>query len=102
MMFKSKVVVLVLLIAVLACGEAYSQQERTISGKIVKVDVEGSVIGVETYKGMVVFYLSAETNLYRSTHHMSVIEIEKDDPVTIQYITTSGRNNAISVVDGKA
>ncbi len=104
-MFKLKAIALILLMAVLISGKAYCQQTnkdlqtKTASGKVVKMDVEGGVIKVKIGYMTKVFYLSSESDLYMSTHHMSSLEIQEGDPVIIQYISSSGKNRVISLVD---
>ena len=104
-MFKHRVISLLLLMAVFFSGQAYSQQEtsdpqiRNISGKVTGVDAEGSTFNLQTDMGKMVFYIQAESNLYRFNHHMASIEIQKGDKLDVQYIYASGKNNVIKLVD---
>jgi hypothetical protein len=53
--------------------------------------------------GIMVFYISLNSNLLRGTHHIALIEIEQGDPVTIQYDSSStNKNNIICLVDNKS
>ena len=106
-MFRSKVIAVFLLTTVFVSGAAYSspqqnKQVKTITGTIAKMDVEGGVVDVDTDHGTMSFYISIESDLFRSSHHMSSIEIEQGDPVVIQYITALGQNNIITLVDNKS
>jgi hypothetical protein len=99
-MLRNKVIACVLLAAVLISGEAYCQQVNTVTGKVIYVDAEGSVINVQTDTGKMVFYISVESNLIGGTHPIASIDIERGDPVQIQYSSSaSGQNNIISLVD---
>ena len=106
-MLKYYVTALMLLMSIGASGQAFCQeaqitwQPRTVSGKIIKIDAESGVISVKTSHGEVVFQIVSVSNLYLSTHHMSVIELEKGDPVMIVYATVSGKNNVIRLVDNR-
>ena len=96
-----KGMVLFLLLTVCISMQAYAEQVRTIFGKVTRVDVEGGVINVNTDHGEIVFYLLAESNLYKFTHHMSSVEITKGDPVKVKYISISGQNKVVSLVDNQ-
>ena len=104
-MYKYKMVSFVLLTMVLISSQAYCQQAtkerqvRTISGKVTEVDPEGWVVDVQTDNGKMTFYIEAESGLYRFTHHMASVEIEKGDKVTIQYVYSLGKNSIIKLVD---
>ncbi len=100
-MFKYKVIAFVLLTAVFMSGRAYCQEARAASGLVTDIDVEAGVINVQTENGNMMFYLLTESNLYRSNHHISSIEIEKNDPVKIRYVSTYGKNDIVSLVDNK-
>jgi len=104
-MHKYKVFRFILLTAVLISSQAYGQQAssdkeiRTVSGNVLDVDPEGWVIDLQTGNGKMMFYIEAESGLYRFTHHMASVEIEKDDKLTIQYVYSSGKNSIIKLVD---
>ncbi len=176
-MFKNRVITFILLTAVLVSGKAYCQEQikdqqiRTIVGKVSKIDLESSVINIETGSvakqafsdahvdscliwgelikngyidpngtiqprfyalnkfsdillpkkfnakkkliysifqkaladnGIMVFYTSFDSELLRGTHRIVSVEIEKGDPVTIQYNSSSpDKNNIIRLVDNK-
>jgi hypothetical protein len=101
-MFKNKAIIFVLLIAILASGKAFCQQEIegmqkiTIAGKVTGIDEAGSVINVQTDSGQkIALYISVESVLFRYAHH-------KGDPVIIQYASTSsGKNIIIRLEDTK-
>ncbi len=106
-MSKFKVIALILLTAVFISARAYCQQitkdqvTSTVTGKVTYVDPETGVLNVQTELGNVVFYIAVESELFRVTKPMSSIEIAKDDPVIIKYISSSGKNKIISLVDNK-
>jgi hypothetical protein len=107
-MSKNKVITFVLLTVILASGKAFCQQEikgkqvNTISGKITYVDTAGGVINVQTDSMKMALYISVESDLLRYAHHIASIEIEKGDPVIIQYATTSsGKNVVIRLEDNR-
>jgi hypothetical protein len=52
--------------------------------------------------GMMVFYIFSDSDLLRGTHYITSIEIGQGDPVTIQYDSSSGKNNIIRLVDNKS
>jgi len=108
-MFKHKLVIFVLLTMLLMSVQAYSQQQnkdpqiKTIAGTVTYVDVAGSIISVQTDKGTMVFNIAIESDLLRYAHHMASIEIEKGDPVIIQYKSVLlGKNDIVKLVDEKA
>ena len=89
-------------------AKAYCQQEnkdprvKIIAGTVTYVDVPGNIISVQTDKGTMVFNISVESDLLRYAHHIASIEIEKGDPVIIQYVSPLfGKNNIIKLVDKK-
>lgn len=107
-MLKYKVVTFILLTALFTSAKAYCQQDikdqqiNTIIGKVTYLDVAGDIISVQTYKGTMVFNLSVGSELFHYAHRISVIEIEKGDPVTIQYKKSSlGKNIITRLVDKK-
>jgi len=107
-MFKSKIVAFIFVAAVFVSGQAYCQLETqdqqvlTIAGTVTHVDAEGWVVNLQTDKGEMSFFLETESDLRRFDHHMASIEIEKGDPVTVQYVVSpTGQNNIIRLVDTK-
>ncbi len=53
--------------------------------------------------GVMVFYIAIDSDLLQGTHHIASVEIEKGDPVTIQYDNSSGdKNNIIRLVNNKS
>ena|ERR1035437_4706632 len=105
-MFKYKAVILVLLAALFTPVQSYCQQAindqqiNTIAGKVTYVDPAGAVIKVKTNFGPMVFYISVESDLFQFTHHMASVDIEKGDPVIVQYERSSiGKNTIIRLVD---
>jgi len=108
-MFKYKLAIFVLLTMFFTSVQAYCQQQnkdlqvKTIAGTVTYVDVAGSIISVQTDKGTMVFNFSVESNLFRYAHHMASIEIEKGDPVIIQYKSVPfGKNDIVKLVDERA
>ena len=102
-MFKYKVFAFIFLITSFSL-QAYSQnadhQLTTIAGKVNYVDLAGGVIGVQTKKGTLVFHVSVESDLLRYSHHIASIEIQKDDPVIVQFEKNSyGKNIIVKLVD---
>ncbi len=56
-----------------------------------------------TDNGMMMFYISNDSDLLQGTHRITSVEIEQGDPVTIQYVSASGdKNNVIRLVDNKS
>jgi len=102
-MFKYKMIVFILLTAVIMSSQAYckDQKIRTMTGKVDRIDIEGGVIKVKTEHGLMVAYIVTESILLRDTDPISVLEVEKGDPVIIQYTSSLGHNNIISLVDNK-
>jgi len=107
-MFKYKRIIIVLLTMLFISVQAYCQQQskdpqiKTIAGTVTYVDVSGSIISVQTDKGTMVFNISVESELFRYAHHMASIEIEKGDPVIIQYKSALfGKNDIVKLVDEK-
>ncbi len=104
-MFKYKLIAFILLSAVLASGKAYCQTEVlnpqiiTVDGKVTKVDPEGGVIHVQTAEGNMLFHIHVEARLFRDTMPIASIDIERGDPVTIQYDSSSPDRNIITLVD---
>jgi hypothetical protein len=102
-MFKNKTILCVLLTIVFFAGKAYCLDgEKTIFGSVMSIDVEGGNINVKTANGEMVFYLLAESGLFRSTHHMASIEITPGDKVKIKYFIQLGQNKIISLVDNSS
>ncbi|MDE2230626.1 MAG: hypothetical protein KGJ95_00980 [Candidatus Omnitrophica bacterium] len=107
-MLRLTTVVLVLLTAVFMGPQARAQEQAatgpvlTVSGTVTALDIESGVLNVKTSDGIMVFYISMESKLYHFTHLMSSLEINMQDPVTIQYIDTNGRNDVVSLVDTHA
>lgn len=106
-MFNYKVIAFILLSAILASSDAYSQQQMneqqkiTIEGKVTYIDPETGVLRVQTDFGMKEFYISVETEMFHKTQPMTSIEIAKDDPIIIQYLHTPGKNVITKLVDNK-
>src|ERR1700690_2537423 len=95
---KYKIISFILLIVIFTSSEAYCQegildkeiqgktkdlQTSIIAGTVMYVDGVSGVINLITDMGQKVFYITVESKLYRDTHHITSIEIYKDDPVTI-------------------
>jgi hypothetical protein len=106
-MFKFNLMVLICIAAAVFSTEAYCQkanpnfQVTSVSGKVVRVDVESGIITLNIDDREVVFYLMDQSKMYKTTQHMATIEIQKGDPVIIQYFTALGKNDIISLVDKK-
>jgi len=107
-MDKYKVVIFILLIAFFLIPKAYCQQAvpdrqvNTIDGKVTFVDVPGNVISVQTKNGTMVFDIEVESDLLRDAHHIATLEIEKGDPVIIEYVRDLvGKNKIITLQDKK-
>lgn len=108
-MLKYKAIAFILLTAVFISAKAYcdeginNKQIITVNGTVTKIDSEGSAISVQTDKWVMDFHIPVDAELLRGTHHMASIEIEQGDPVTIRYfISSSGKNDIISLVDHKS
>ena len=107
-MFKYVTANFLLIATILMSPQAYGQQAaavsqlRTASGTVTSVDAEGWVVNVNTDNGKMIFFIEAESGLYRFTHHMASVEIAKGDQVTIQYIYSSGKNSIIKLVDNSS
>jgi len=105
-MVKFNVFALILLTAIFMAGPAHCQQAlnhpvKIVTGYVDRMDAEGGIMEVRTHHGDMVFSISSETQIHRAAHHMSAIEIEKGDPVVIQYFTSSGRNYIVNLVDNQ-
>jgi hypothetical protein len=50
--------------------------------------------------GMMMFYILNDSNLLQGGHHITSVEIEAGDPVTVQY-AVSDKNNIIRLVDNR-
>ena len=105
-MAKHKSIVLILLMLVIPLAKTYGQEVMkgqavsAISGKVIKVDPEGNVIHVKTDKGIILFNMAVESDLFRGHHHIASIEIEQDDPVVIDFYNSStGKNVIVKLVD---
>jgi len=103
-MSLSKVFLLILAGAFVATSRGYGQQldnqVQTIAGTVTYVDVAAQVVGIKTKKGLMAFQIAAESDLLRFAHHITSIEIEKGDPVIIQYESLPfGKNDIIRLVD---
>jgi hypothetical protein len=93
--------ILCVTVSILPLAIAHSQENKdikTIAGKVESIDREGGVISVKTDEGEMVFYIAAESQLLRDAHHISALEIAKNDLVTIYYSTSMGRNDIINLV----
>ena len=90
-----------ILAASLSFSQGHCKAVEFITGKIVEVDVEGGLVNVETVNGIQVFYFGPVSALYMAAHHMSAIEIEKDDPVSIEFTRTTGKKIVLKLTDNR-
>jgi len=107
-MFKYRVITFILLTVVFGAAKAHcldeikDQPARTVSGTVIYLDTAGDALSVKTDFGTMQFYLTVESVLYQSFHHIASIEILKGDPVTIQYASSSdGKNIITRLVDNR-
>ena len=105
-MIKLKAAIFILLAVFFIASKAYCQQDpqdqdsKTIAGIVTFVDVAGGIISVQTDQGTLVFNITVESDLLRFAHHMASIDIEKGDPVMVQYESLiPGKNNIIKLVE---
>ncbi len=98
----------VLLTALFIAGPVHGQvaisddKLATVTGKITYSDPESDTISVQTDQGTsMTFHIMLESDLLNFTRHMSIIELQKGDPVTVQYSNRSGLNVVTRLVDTK-
>lgn len=95
-----QIIALMICSVVLWQAKAYGVAVETVSGVVRHIDVEAGVIDVKTKNGMQIFYVVTESQLFMSEHFMSSVEIERDDPVIIQYVyQSSGKKTIVKLVD---
>ena len=100
--------ILILSVVLFTTAKGYCQQGtqeqgiNTIAGTVTYMDAEGAVVSVKTDKGTMDFNIPAESDLLRKNHHIVSIEIQKGDPVIVQYTTSPfGKNILTKLVDMK-
>jgi hypothetical protein len=106
-MFLYRMIVFILFAVVFTSGPAFCQEENNdqdvqiITGTIISIDQEGSSMYVKTSSADMLFYISAESNLYQNTHHITSLEIKAGDPVKIKYKAVLGKNKIIKLLDSR-
>ena len=105
-MFKSKMIVFVLLALAFTASLAYCQekvetrQTITIVGIVTKVDGVGNIIEVKTNEGQIAFSVPDDASITEGTKKIGLMDIEQSDPVTIQYYSPSpGKFVVASIAD---
>ena len=107
-MFKSKMIVFVLLALAFTASLAYCQekvetrQTITIVGIVTKVDGVGNIIEVKTNEGQIAFSVPDDASITEGTKKIGLMDIEQSDPVTIQYYSPSpGKLVVVSITCNK-
>ena len=107
-MFKSKMIVFVLLALAFTASLAYCQekvetrQTITIVGIVTKVDGVGNIIEVKTNEGQMAFSVPDDASITEGTKKIGLMDIEQSDPVTIQYYSPSpGKFVVVSITYNK-
>ena len=107
-MFKSKMIVFVLLALAFTASLAYCQekvetrQTITIVGIVTKVDGVGNIIEVKTNEGQIAFSVPDDASITEGTKKIGLMDIEQSDPVTIQYYSPSpGKFVVVSITYNK-
>jgi len=107
-MFKGKVIIFVLSALVFTGSLAYCQEKSgsrqaiTIAGVVAKVDAVGNLIEVKLNDGQMAFSVPDDAAITEGTKKIGLMDIERSDPVTIQYYSPSpGKSVVISITDNK-
>lgn len=91
-----------------ACCQTYAQTTAASAPKVPYLTAQGTIMQVDEEMGIVtvnvdgkaeVFFLSGQSKLFQPTQHMSTIELEQNDPVTIQYVVSEGENKVVNLID---
>jgi len=107
-MFKSKMIIFVLLALVFTANPAYCQekiithQTITINGIVAKIDSVGNIIEVKTSEVQMAFSVSDDASITEGAKKIGLMDIEVSDPVTIQYYNPSpGQFVVVSITDNR-
>ena len=107
-MFKSKIIVFVLLALAFTAGLAYCQVKAEtrktipIVGIVAKLDVVGNIIEVKIDSGQMSFSVPDDASITEGTKKIGLMDIEVGDPVTIQYYNPSpGQFVVVSITDNR-
>jgi hypothetical protein len=108
-MFKSKMIVFVLLALAFTASLAYCQEKvetrQTIAiiGRVTKVDAVGNIIEVETNEGQqMAFSVPDDASITEGTKKIGLMDIEQSDSVAIQYYSPSqGKFVVVSITYNK-
>lgn len=105
-MFKYKVTVFILLTLVFMVSAAYCQEKaenrkiKVTTGTVTMVDAVGNIIEVNTVDEQIAFSVPDDANITLGTAKIGLMDIEANDPVEIQYYSSSpGEYIAVSIVD---
>jgi len=80
-----------------------NHQVKSINGTVVNVDSVGNVITIKTADQQQMAFAVPETaSIMQQTHAIGLMDIRATDPVTIQYISSSGKYTVVSLVDNKS
>lgn len=108
-MFKSKMIVFILLASAFTASIAYCQKKvenrQTIAlyGTVTKVDAVGNIIEVKTNEGQqMAFSVPDDVSITEGTEKIGLMDIEQGDSVAIQYYSPSpGEFVAVSITYNK-
>ena len=94
-MFKSKMIVFVLLALAFTASLAYCQEKAetrkiiTIAGIVTKVDTVGNIIEVEANGGEMAFSVPDDASITNGTKNIGLMDIEQGNTATIRYYNPS-------------
>lgn len=71
-------------------GESTQEQEiKEAKARVIQIDYVGSKITTNVYGNIMTFYVPSDVKIIRGTETISFVDIEEDDPLTIEYIQTA-------------
>jgi len=107
-MFKFKLFIFTLLIAVFTAFPGYSQEKienqniETLYATVESVDFVGNNINVKTGEEKVTLFVPDGAKIILGKENIELLHLEPNDPVVIRYYTSSeGKNIVVSIVDNK-
>ena len=105
-MFKNKIIIFILVAftASLAYCQEKTETHRTITaaGIVANVDAVGNVIEIKANEGQMAFSVTDDTSITEGTEKIGLMDIEVNNPVTIQYyIPSPGKFVAVSITSNR-
>ncbi len=81
-----------------------SEQTKSISGIVSKIDFAGSTISIQTLdKSEISFSVPGNAMIIRDTQNIGLMDIKQGHPITIQYrVSSPGMYIVYSIVDHKS